>query len=114
MSYYKFTFNDGLMVSICLWPWNLTYRHAFYVIRYSEALKVLRSIRGDDFPIEEELERIKEACMEEENELRAREQSGSRSSLWLQILTTKCTRRALFLGCLLQGVQQLSGINTVM
>jgi hypothetical protein len=76
-------------------------------------LKVLKSIRGDDFPVEEELQSIKEACMEEENEFQARVQSG-RSSLWLQILTTKCTRRALFIGCLLQGIQQLSGINTVM
>jgi hypothetical protein len=89
-------------------------QRAFYVTRYSEALKVLRSIRGDDFPVEEELESIKETCMEEENESQARGRSGSRSSIWLQILTTKYTRRALFLGCLLQSVQQLSGINTVM
>jgi SP family myo-inositol transporter-like MFS transporter 13 len=88
---------------------QFTHKHIFYVTRYDEALKVLRSIRGDEFPIEEELESIKEACMEEENELQART-----SSLWLQILTTKSTRRALFLGCLLQSIQQLSGINTVM
>lgn len=86
----------------------------FYVYRYDEALKVLRSIREEDFPVEEELESIKEACMDEENELQVRIQSGSSSSLWLQILSTKATQRALFLGCLLQGIQQLSGINTVM
>jgi hypothetical protein len=77
-------------------------------------LKVLRSIREEDFPIEEELESIKEACMDEENELQLRVRSGNSSSVWLQILTTKATRRALILGCLLQGIQQLSGINTVM
>jgi hypothetical protein len=77
-------------------------------------LKVLRSIRGDDFPVEEELESIKEACMEEENELQERMRSGSSKFLWVQILTTKVTRRALLLGCLLQAIQQMSGINTVM
>ncbi|XP_023718603.1 proton myo-inositol cotransporter isoform X2 [Cryptotermes secundus] len=82
--------------------------------KYDEALKVLRSIREEDFPIEEELESIKEACMDEENELQVRIRSGSSSSLWLKILTTKATQRALLLGCLLQGIQQLSGINTVM
>lgn len=82
--------------------------------RYDEALKVLRSIRGDDFPIQEELESIKEACLEQETQLLAREQSGGSSSIWMQILTTRSTRRALALGCLLQGIQQLAGINTVM
>jgi hypothetical protein len=77
-------------------------------------LKVLRSIRGDDFPVEEELESIKETCMEEENELQERRQSGGGRYFWTQILATKVTRRALLLGCLLQAIQQLSGINTVM
>ncbi|GFG35714.1 hypothetical protein Cfor_00208, partial [Coptotermes formosanus] len=44
--------------------------------RYDDALKVLRSIRGDGFPVEEELEHIKEACLEEENELQERRRSG--------------------------------------
>lgn len=82
--------------------------------RYDEALKVLKSIRGEDFPVEEELKNIKESCVEQENELLVRRQAGNSSSIWLQILTTKSTRRALLLGCLLQGIQQLSGINTVM
>jgi SP family myo-inositol transporter-like MFS transporter 13 len=82
--------------------------------RYDEALKVLRSIRGNDFPVEEELESIKETCMEEENELQERRRSGGSGYLWTQILATKVTRRALLLGCLLQAIQQLSGINTVM
>jgi len=85
-----------------------------YVVRYDEALKVLRSIRGDDFPVEEELESIKETCLEEENELQERRRSGGSKYFWTQILATKVTRRALLLGCLLQAVQQLSGINTVM
>ncbi|PSN44707.1 Proton myo-inositol cotransporter [Blattella germanica] len=84
------------------------------VLRYDEALKVLRSIRGDDYPIQEELESIKESCLEQENEVQERRQAGGSSSIWLQILTTKSTRRALLLGCLLQGFQQLAGINTVM
>jgi len=75
---------------------------------------VLRSIRRDDFPVEEELESIKETCLEEENELQERRQSGGNKYFWTQILASKVTRRALLLGCLLQAIQQLSGINTVM
>ena len=83
-------------------------------VRYDEALKVLKSIRGEDFPVEEELESIKESCLEQENEVLERQRTGNSKFIWFQILTTKSTRRALLLGCLLQGIQQLAGINTVM
>ncbi|KAJ9581596.1 hypothetical protein L9F63_023230 [Diploptera punctata] len=82
--------------------------------RYDEALKVLKSIRGEDFPVQEELDTIKESCLVQEAEITERQRAGGSSSLCLQILTTKSVRRALFLGCLLQGIQQLAGINTVM
>lgn len=76
--------------------------------RYDEAAKVLRSIRGEDFPIDEELESMKVSFTQQQNE-----NYGTRS-LWLQVLRCPSTRRALTLGCMLQGFQQLAGINTVM
>ena len=35
-------------------------------------------------------------------------------STTFQMVATKSTRRALLVGCMLQAIQQLSGINTVM
>ncbi|XP_066996828.2 proton myo-inositol cotransporter [Anabrus simplex] len=77
--------------------------------KYQDALKVLRSIRGENFPVEEELEMIKTACMQEEMDI-----ERSDKAMWLQVLQSPSTRRALVVGCVLQAVQQLGGINTVM
>ncbi|KAK7793600.1 hypothetical protein R5R35_011114 [Gryllus longicercus] len=77
--------------------------------RYDEASKVLRSIRGPDFPIEEELESMKISFLQQETESLVQKQS-----VWLQVLRSPSTRKALVLGCMLQGFQQLAGINTVM
>ncbi|GLH14933.1 Proton myo-inositol cotransporter [Gryllus bimaculatus] len=76
--------------------------------RYDEASKVLRSIRGPDFPIEEELESMKISFLQQETESLVQKQS-----VWLQVLRSPSTRKALVLGCMLQGFQQLAGINTV-
>nr|CAD7448800.1 unnamed protein product [Timema bartmani] len=82
--------------------------------KYEQARNVLRTIRGEGVCIEEELDKIKSTCMMQESEVMSYEESGSKHSVFKQVFNTSYTRRALFLGCFLQSIQQLSGINTVM
>nr|CAD7569112.1 unnamed protein product [Timema californicum] len=81
---------------------------------YEQARNVLCTIRGEGVCIEEELDQIKSTCMMQESEVMNYESSGSKHSVFMQVFNTSYTRRALFLGCFLQSIQQLSGINTVM
>nr|CAD7198345.1 unnamed protein product [Timema douglasi] len=82
--------------------------------KYEQARNVLCTIRGEGVCIEEELDQIKSTCMMQESEVMNYESSGSKHSVFMQVFNTSYTRRALFLGCFLQSIQQLSGINTVM
>ncbi|XP_041059464.1 proton myo-inositol cotransporter isoform X2 [Carcharodon carcharias] len=72
-----------------------------------KARRVLSQIRGTQ-NIDDEYECIKNSIEEEE-----REAGGGDTVLW-KMVTYPPTRRALIVGCGLQLIQQLSGINTVM
>ncbi|XP_048409650.1 proton myo-inositol cotransporter-like isoform X2 [Stegostoma tigrinum] len=72
-----------------------------------KARRVLSQIRGTQ-NIDEEYECIKSSIEEEE-----RETVGGGTVFW-KMITYPPTRRALIVGCGLQLIQQLSGINTVM
>nr|CAD7403298.1 unnamed protein product [Timema cristinae] len=82
--------------------------------KYEQARNVLCTIRGEGVCIEEELDQIKSTCVMQEAEVMNYESSGAKHSVFMQVFNTSYTRRALFLGCFLQSIQQLSGINTVM
>ncbi|GCB71767.1 hypothetical protein scyTo_0006064, partial [Scyliorhinus torazame] len=71
-----------------------------------KARRVLSQIRGTQ-NIDDEYEFIKNNIEEEE-----REAAGGDTVLW-KMITYPPTRRALIVGCGLQLIQQLSGINTV-
>ena len=71
------------------------------------ALRVLLKLRSSSSEANEELEEIM-ASLEEEAELNSED-----FSVW-EFWNTPGLRRALILGCMLQTVAQLSGINTVM
>ncbi|XP_054723545.1 proton myo-inositol cotransporter-like [Uloborus diversus] len=77
--------------------------------RYEDAQRVLLRVRGSNANIEAEFEAIKANCLEVE-----REQASSDSSVLKRILTHPSLRTALLVGCSLQLIQQLAGINTVM
>ncbi|KXJ09304.1 proton myo-inositol cotransporter [Exaiptasia diaphana] len=72
------------------------------------ARKALKKLRGT-IHIEEEVQGIIAVCQEEET--LATEQGKQNC---VSILKDPTARRALLLGCMLQAVQQLSGINTLM
>jgi len=82
--------------------------------RVEEARKVLQSIRGRFYDIDEEMESILTSEEETQREKQLRSERGQSSWILLQILQTPTVRRALLLGCLLQMFQQIAGINTVM
>ncbi|XP_067025133.1 proton myo-inositol cotransporter-like isoform X1 [Acropora muricata] len=75
-----------------------------------EAFKVLKKLRGSA-DVSSELRAMQEVC----EETASAENTGScTESRVYQILTSSAMRRAILVGCVLQAVQQLSGINTVM
>ncbi|KAI1306076.1 Proton myo-inositol cotransporter [Halotydeus destructor] len=74
-----------------------------------KAMEVLQKIRGPDADIEDEYQSMKDTCKVVEGE----EVRGTFAIL-RDVLKDKYLRRALILGCLLQTVQQVTGINTVM
>ena len=73
-----------------------------------QAMEVLQKIRGPDADIEDEYEEMKETCKDTSNA------SSGYISVLRDVWADKYLRKALILGCLLQTVQQLTGINTVM
>ncbi|XP_067935767.1 proton myo-inositol cotransporter-like [Watersipora subatra] len=76
----------------------------------SEAKEVLAKLRGTTAMVDEEYEGIKANIFCISEELKHREHKP----LLLQMLQTPSVRRALIVGCGLQIIQQLAGINTVM
>lgn len=75
-----------------------------------KALKALRSMRSNDVLATSELKQIRNACALEE----VHKQENLEASLVKQVFQRKSLRKALMIGCALQIVAQLSGINTVM
>ncbi|KAK3711146.1 hypothetical protein QZH41_020717 [Actinostola sp. cb2023] len=72
------------------------------------ARNVLVKLRGVQ-NIEEELQSIIEVCQKEEIIAQEQEKGGC-----ISLFTDPIARRAMLVGCMLQAVQQLSGINTLM
>ena len=75
-----------------------------------QATEILKRIRGTEL-VSDEMKSIKETTEEDERILM--EQGGSRF-IFIKVLQSAPVRRALFVGCMLQCFQQISGINTVM
>lgn len=80
--------------------------------KYSDAKIVLKKLRPKNANIEFEFNLIKENCIKAKEEQEAL--LDPNTSTFQRILESKTVRKALFVGCLLQLVQQVSGINTVM
>jgi len=78
--------------------------------RYQDAIKVLRKVRDSDSDVKDEFEKIQQSCLEQDRE--NVEKRGS--SLFEYVHQNSGLRKALFIGCALQLIQQFSGINTVM
>jgi len=76
--------------------------------KIAEAENVLRKLRGTA-SVEEELDAIINTC-----ELNASHEKENVFKTIARFLKTSSTRRAVIVGCGLQAIQQLSGINTVM
>lgn len=74
-----------------------------------KARRVLQSMRGA-LDIEEEYEHIKETC----RELQLEEEARGKTPIIIQMLQIPSVRRSLLVGCSLQVIQQVAGINTVM
>ncbi|KAL3852963.1 hypothetical protein ACJMK2_016568 [Sinanodonta woodiana] len=74
-----------------------------------KARRVLQAMRGQ-LDIDEEFESIKNSCHEAEQ---AEHVSGHKPVI-VQMLQTPAVRRALLIGCGLQIIQQVVGINTVL
>lgn len=78
--------------------------------RYQDAFRILKRIRNSESDVTEEFESIKENCLASERE----QAEFGGTSVFEQIFQNSSLRRALLVGCMLQMVQQLAGINTVM
>lgn len=76
---------------------------------YDEAKRVLAKIRPQGADTEAEFEMIRQNCLRSKQK-----QKAITSSTFQRIISTQPVRKALIVGCLLQVVQQVSGINTVM
>ncbi|CAL1527026.1 unnamed protein product [Lymnaea stagnalis] len=77
--------------------------------REEKARRILQSMRGA-LDIEEEYDNIKQTCVELEREKLNR----GKTPVIVQMLQLPAIRRSLMVGCSLQIIQQVAGINTVM
>ena len=79
----------------------------------TQALSALRTIRGvaDVADVALEFAEFEEAAAAEENQSK---ENQSQQNKWYSILLLPHVRNALILGCSIQFLQQVSGINTVM
>lgn len=75
-----------------------------------QAYKVLCKLRGNS-DVGAELRAMKEVC---EEEAVLAEKSSCGGNRVCQIVASPAMRKAILIGCMLQAIQQLSGINTVM
>lgn len=80
--------------------------------RYAEAKRVLAKIRPDGADIEAEFSAIRESDLQARATQEALQDPGQ--TTFQRIMNDQPVRKALLVGCLLQLVQQVSGINTVM
>lgn len=79
---------------------------------YDEAKKVLRRIRASDADVDLEFEAIKANCLRAKLTFEA--SNSHEQPTWRRILENQPVRRALAVGCFLNFIQQVAGINTVM
>ncbi|KAI8763927.1 proton myo-inositol cotransporter, partial [Biomphalaria glabrata] len=77
--------------------------------REEKARRILQSMRGA-LDIEEEYENIKQTVVELERE----QETRGKTPVIVQMLRVPAIRRSLLVGCSLQIIQQVAGINTVM
>ena len=82
--------------------------------RYEQAKAVLAKIRPSGADIEAEFNAIRASDLMARQAREATRHSAHQQATWRRVLADQAVRRALTLGCLLQLVQQVSGINTVM
>lgn len=80
--------------------------------KYTEAKEVLAKIRPKGADTDAEFNAIKESDIQAKRVQAA--QADPNESTFRRILSNRAVRKALLVGCLLQLVQQVSGINTVM
>lgn len=85
-------------------------RYLLKIGREKDAFQSLRNLRGDEAATQAEFEQIKSHVQSQENK---QIQSAGFLDVVKRIRIDAPLRRAVILGCLLQLVQQLAGINTI-
>lgn len=80
----------------------------------SRAREVLEKVRQTEDGIDEEIQGIIQTCKEDDDLKKTIAEGDGSSNIWIRILTTQHVRRALLVGCVLQAINQLCGINTIM
>lgn len=84
-------------------------------LKYDEAREVLLKIRPEGSDVDAELENIRNNQMKARREFESsRSFRNHERSTFHRIMDSPAVTRALVVGCMLQFVQQLAGINTVM
>lgn len=89
-------------------------RWLMQVGKEQEARDALQLIRGPDSIIEKEFEGIKNTCSGVSKTGTDEEYPTATFAIIKRVLQDRHLRKALLVGCMLQTVQQLTGINTVM
>ena len=110
--------NDRLMLGVAAVPSSIQFIGFLFMPesprwliskgRDAEAKHALRRIRGPDAVIDKEFDGIKTSCESTSN------MDDGFFRIVVKVMRDRHLRRALIMGCLLQTVQQLTGINTVM